>query len=175
MKRSAINPIPPFFDRYINLAPDEDIITALEHYPTIETLVDRPALEQLGDRIYAEGKWQVKDILQHIIDNERIQAYRALRFSRKDASLLPGYNEQLFSSNANAINRGLDELLAEFAVVRRSTIFLFRSFTEEMQHHTGTCFNVSISVAALGFVIVGHQLHHCNIIKERYLPLLKFA
>ena len=165
--------MPQFFDRYINLAADVDIVTALEEHETIETLVDKNKMEQLGDLKYAPGKWTIKDIIQHLTDNERVQAYRAMRFSRNDKSVLPGYDENLFADNANASSRSLNELLAEFAAVRRSNILLYRSYNNEMQQRTGTCFNTSISVLALGFVLVGHQIHHSNIIHERYFPLLR--
>src|SRR5687768_7286417 len=97
MKRSDIHSMPAFFDRYINLVEDIDLINALEKYSSMETLVSKEELEQLGEMKYAPGKWTVKDIIQHVIDNERIQAYRALRFARNDKSTLPGYNENLFA------------------------------------------------------------------------------
>ncbi len=173
MKKSDIQQMPQFFDRYIKLADDIDIVEALEKYDTMETLVDKTIMEQLGDKIYAPGKWTIKEIIQHNIDNERVQAYRALRIGRNDQTSLPGYDENLFAANTTANQRTLDELLAEFAVVRRANIFLFKSFTDEMQQRTGTCNNTPISALALGFVLVGHQIHHCNIIKERYIPLLE--
>lgn len=172
MKRSDINPMPQFFDRYINQVDDLDIVEALEKYDTIESLIDKTILEELGDKIYAPGKWTVKDLLQHISDNERVQAYRALRISRKDETVLPGYDEGLFAKNADPARRNLSDLLAEFAAIRRSNIMMYRSFSDEMQQRTGICFNTPISVLALGFVLVGHQIHHCTIIKERYAPLL---
>lgn len=175
MKKSDIKQMPPFFDRYINLVEDIDIVEALEKYATLETLVDKNTMEELGDKIYAESKWTLKDIIQHNIDNERVQAYRALRISRNDQTGLPGYDENLFAANSTATQRSLDDLLAEFAVVRSSNIFLFKSFSNEMQQRSGNCNKVSISVLALGFVLVGHQIHHSNIIKERYLPLLTQA
>ena len=172
MKRSQITQMPRFFDRYINMAEDLDIVEALEKYDTIETLVDKTALGQIGGQTYAKGKWSIKDIVQHMTDNERVQAYRALRISRNDKTSLPGYDENLFAAHTTATQRSLDELLAEFAAVRRSNIFLFKSFTEEMQQRSGICNDQPISVLALGFVLVGHQIHHCNIIRERYLPLI---
>lgn len=173
MKRSQVDPKPQFFDRYINLADDADIIEALEKYSTIESLLDKDDLEKLGNKVYAEGKWTVKEIIQHMIDNERVQAYRALRIARNDKTPLPGYDENLFAANVQASVRDLGELLEEFAIVRRSNIMLFENFNEEVQQRTGLCNNVPISVLALGFVLVGHQIHHANIIRERYLPLIE--
>ena len=172
MKRSQIDPMPQFFDRYIKLAEDVDIIEALEKYSTIESLLNVKDLEKLGDKVYAEGKWTVKEIVQHMIDNERVQAYRALRIARNDKTPLPGYDENLFAANVRASARDLGELLEEFAIVRRSNVMLFENFNEEEQQRTGLCNNVPISVLALGFVLVGHQLHHASILRERYFPLI---
>ncbi|HVG13464.1 MAG TPA: DinB family protein [Chitinophagaceae bacterium] len=172
MKRSEVYPMPPFFDRYINIVDDIDIITGLEDTNRIEDLVDKQMLLDLGDSVYAPGKWTIKDILQHIIDNERIQAYRALRFARNDKSILPGYDENLFADNTHLAHATVESLLEEFTVTRQSNIRLFKNFSPQMLQRTGICFNVTVPVLALGFVLIGHQLHHINIIKERYLPLL---
>lgn len=173
MKRSEISPMPQFFDRYINLVEDIDIVEALEKYSSIETLLDVKKLEDLGDKIYAPGKWTVKQVIQHMTDNERVQAYRALRISRNDQTPLPGYDENLFANNVNPSGRSLSDLLDEFAIVRKSNIILFKNIDEEKQKRTGLCNNVVIPVLALGFVLVGHQLHHARIISEKYFPLLQ--
>jgi hypothetical protein len=165
--------MPQFFDRYINLVEDIDIVEALEKYNTINTLLNKDELERLGDKVYAPGKWTIKEIIQHLTDNERVQAYRALRIARNDKTPLPGYDENLFAQNVHPSDRGLDDLLEEFAIVRRSNIILFENFNEEIQQRTGLCNNVTIPVLALGFVLVGHQLHHAKIIRERYLPLIE--
>jgi hypothetical protein len=164
--------MPAFFDRYINLTEDIDIVEALEKYHTVESLLDKKNLEKLGKKVYAEGKWTIKEIVQHMIDNERVQAYRALRIARNDKTPLPGYDENLFAANVQLSKRDLDGLLEEFAIVRRSNIMLFENFNDEVQQRTGLCNNVPISVLALGFVLTGHQIHHANIIRERYFPLI---
>jgi len=173
MKRSQVNPMPQFFDRYINLVEDIDIAEALEKYDTIEKLLDKKKLEELGDKIYAPGKWTIRQVVQHMTDNERVQAYRALRVARNDKTPLPGYDENVFAANVDTSGRNLTDLLEEFAAVRKSNIILFKSFNEEEQQRTGLCNNVTIPVLALGFVLVGHQLHHANITREKYFPLLK--
>jgi hypothetical protein len=165
--------MPAFFDRYINLTEDIDIVEALEKYHTVESLLDKKNLEKLGKKVYAEGKWTIKEIVQHMIDNERVQAYRALRIARNDKTPLPGYDENLFAANVQVSKRDLDGLLEEFAIVRRSNIMLFENFNDEVQQRTGLCNNVPISVLALGFVLTGHQIHHTNIIRERYFPLIE--
>jgi len=173
MKRSNIEPMPQFFDRYINQVDDEDIIEALEKLLPEKIAKDEiTLLDELGDKRYAEGKWTVKDILQHIIDNERIQSYRALRFARDDKNSLPGYDEKLYGLMANASHRTVSDLLKELQAVRESTIDLFKSFNQEMLQRKGICYNVTISVLALGFVIAGHHIHHFKVIKEKYYPLL---
>jgi hypothetical protein len=173
MKRSEVNPMPQFFDRYIKLVEDIDIVEALEKYNSIETLLDKEQLEKLGSKIYAPGKWTIKQVIQHITDNERVQAYRAMRIARNDKTVLPGYDEELFAANVSPEARGLDDLLQEFAMVRRSNIILFENFNDEVQQRVGNCNNIDISVLGLGFQLVGHLLHHASIVKERYFPLIE--
>ena len=121
------------------------------------------------DYRYAEGKWTIKDIIQHLIDAERIFAYRALRFARNDTTDLPGFEENDYANEANAIKRSIMELLTELSAVRHSTIFLFKSFDENQLLRIGTANNNGMSVRALGFVMIGHQNHHQKIFQERYL------
>jgi len=172
MKRSAINPMPVFFDRYINLVEDIDLFEAFEKHAPEKVYSDRKRLADLGDRKYAEDKWTVKDILQHVIDNERIMAYRALRFSRNDKTELAGYDEALLAVNTIASLRSVDDLLQEFNNLRKSTIALFKNMNETMLLNSGIANKTEISPLALGFVIIGHPVHHMNIISERYFPLL---
>lgn len=173
MTKSDISVMPQFFDRYINLVGNIDLIDALSQATSFDRLLPADAMEALGDLRYAPGKWTVRDILQHIIDTERIMAYRALRFARNDQTSLPGFDEQLFGQTADATRRNLVDLYEEYTLNRQSTIALFRSFDEDMLVRSGICFNQTISALALGFVLVGHPIHHVNIIQERYLPLLK--
>ena len=121
------------------------------------------------DYSYAEGKWTIKDIIQHMIDTERIFGYRALRISRNDKTPLPGFEENDYVANTNANDRGIQDLLAEFSAVRHSTLFLFKSFSEQQLKRIGTASNTEISVRAIGFIIIGHQKHHQKVFQERYL------
>jgi uncharacterized damage-inducible protein DinB len=121
------------------------------------------------DYRYAEGKWTIKDIIQHIIDTERIFAYRALRISRNDATALPGFEENDYVANTDANNRNIQDLLAELSAVRHANLFLFRSFSEEQLKRVGTASNASVSVRAIGFILIGHQKHHLKVFQERYL------
>ena len=121
------------------------------------------------DYRYAEGKWTIKEIIQHVIDTERIFAYRALRISRNDQTPLPGFDENNYINNTEANNRGLQDLLTELSAVRHSNIFLFKSFSEQQLQRTGIASNAGISVRAIGFIMIGHQKHHQKVFQERYL------
>lgn len=121
------------------------------------------------DYRYAEGKWTIKDIIQHIIDAERIFGYRALRISRNDKTPLSGFEENEYVENTNANGRSVQELLTEFSAVRHSNLLLFKSFSDEQLTRLGIASNHTISVRALGFVMIGHQKHHQRVFQERYL------
>lgn len=121
------------------------------------------------DYRYAEGKWTIKDIIQHLIDSERIFAYRALRFSRADETALPGFEENMYADNAHGNDRSINDLLTEMSALRHANIMMFKSFKEEDLLRKGTASGYTVSVRAFGFLIIGHQNHHMKIFKERYL------
>ena len=121
------------------------------------------------DYRYAENKWTIKDIIQHIIDAERIFGYRALRISRNDKTPLPGFEENEYAQNTNAIDRSIQELLTELSAVRHSNLLLFKSLSDEQLTKLGIASNHTISVRAIGFLIIGHQKHHQKVFQERYL------
>ena len=167
--RPDLSRVGPPFHNYINQVAEDDVIEAfyrqsVAFFRFLETI----PVEKYDYR-YAEGKWSIKDVLQHIIDAERVFAYRALRFARKDATPLPGFDENLFAANAKADKRSWDKLVEEFTVVRRSSELMFQSFDEEQLQSGGICSNHPTYVLALGFVIVGHAVHHQKITNERYL------
>lgn len=170
MKKSQITIMPPYFDRYINLTDDIAVVDGLL---ASLTLFDEylPELERVADKQYAPGKWTPKDIIQHITDNERIMAYRALRIARNDKTSLPGYDEELIANNTNAKNRTIVDILIEFKVVRQSNIILYHSFNEEMLQRSALCNDVENSPLAIGFMLIGHQIHHLNVLKEKYFSL----
>ncbi len=172
MKKSDIELMPAYFDRYINLNDDINLNESLLLNGSNIIQSERLKLEQLGDKVYAPGKWTIKDILQHIIDAERIFAYRALRFARNDKTPLAGFDENTYAEEAKTGHRTLEEIIDEFDVTRKSTVSMFNSFTKEQLLHTGISNNKEISVLAIGFTISGHLIHHIGVIKERYYPLL---
>jgi hypothetical protein len=121
------------------------------------------------DYRYADDKWTIKEIIQHIIDAERIFAYRALRISRNDQTPLPGFDENEYIDNTNGNSRSIQELLTEFSAVRHSNLLLFKSFSSTQLTRMGIASNHSVSVRALGFLIIGHQKHHQRVFQERYI------
>lgn len=171
MRRSQINPMPEYFDRYINMADDIDLSTALKI--SLQELDNAP-IEQwkaLGDKTYAPNKWTVKDILQHLIDTERVFCYRALSFARGEREVMP-FDEENFGKMANANARTIEDLLEEAILVRKSTIKLYETFTQEMLNRMGMGFKGEYSVLAIGFIFPGHQRWHFKVIEEKYYPLL---
>lgn len=171
MKKSQINPMPPYFDRYIRLVPEEDVHDAFKNSLRSLSTMDTSVLRDIGDKVYAPGKWTIKDILQHIIDSERIFAYRALRFARKDSTKLHSFEENDYAAAANANVRSLDLILSELESTRVSTMLMYESFDEETLLRRGVSSDKEISVLGLGFTIIGHQIHHFNVINERYVGL----
>ena len=117
---------------------------------------------------YADDKWTVKEVIQHIIDAERIFAYRALAIARKETSPLPFFDESKYALNSHANRRSWKDLTEEFQSVRQSTILLFNSFPPGSLELSGRVSDYTMSVLALGFTIAGHVAHHMNIIRERY-------
>jgi hypothetical protein len=125
--------------------------------------------ESQGGFRYAPGKWSIKELLGHVIDTERIFAYRALRFSRNDATPLPGYEQDDYIRNASFDDYPLGELADEFESVRRSTLFLFKHLTRDAWMRRGKANEGEASVRALAYIIAGHELHHMQILRDKYL------
>lgn len=158
-----------YYGYYISLNVSDNLIQNLENQLDATCDFFKSLPEDKLEFQYEVGKWTPKDILQHIIDTERIFAYRALRFGRFDSINLPGYEENDYADVANANLRTIEDLLEEYKMVKLASIHLFKSFSEKMLLNIGTANNAPISVRAIGFVISGHEIHHINIIKARYL------
>lgn len=172
MKRSELYPMPEYFDRYILLADDIEMLEALQISLYELENIPLDLWQSLGNQVYAPGKWTIKDLMQHMIDTERIFSYRAVSFARGDEQV-PLYDEDEFAKNAHANERTLDALIAEAIALRKSTIHLFQSFTDDMLAKLGNGFKGEYSVHAIGFILAGHQRWHFKVIEEKYLPLLK--
>lgn len=169
MKKSDIKKMPEHFEEYIQLVADDELLISLQASLLIDKLIDISLLEKNADYCYKAGKWSVKSVLQHLIDAERILAYRALRFARNDKTVLPGFDETHYGANSPVNDRTINDLLEELKIVRIATILLFKNFNDEMLLRKGICSNVEIDVLSLGFAIVGHQDHHFKVITEKYL------
>jgi uncharacterized damage-inducible protein DinB len=118
---------------------------------------------------YAEGKWSIRQMWQHIIDVERILSYRTLRYARQDATVLSGFDENKYAENSNADERDFNSILQEYEIVRYASIALFKSFKKEMFMLRGTTGRSNMTVRSVGYLILGHEIHHVHTIKERYL------
>ncbi|MFV8337240.1 DinB family protein [Flavobacterium sp. RSP29] len=158
-----------FYAPYINALGEVNLMEELEiSLHDFIRFVQNIPMDKFDYR-YAEGKWNIKEIIQHVIDTERIFAYRALRISRNDETPLPGFDENYYIANTEAANRSIQDLLTEFSAVRHANLYLFKSLSEEQMKRTGTASNTVVSVRAIGFIMIGHQKHHQNVFQERYL------
>lgn len=172
MKLSQINPKPEYFDRYMNKCDDVEVLQAIE--TSINELNDDQIKmwRTLGDKVYTPGKWTVKDILQHLIDTERIFTYRALVFARGDSQQPPSFTEDEYALAAKGVNRSIDELTNELKHLHKATLALYRSFTPDMMARKGKSFVGEYSVGDIGFILAGHQRWHLDVIDNHYKPLL---
>jgi hypothetical protein len=159
----------PYYGRYIALVRDGDIVATLERQMLDSQSILSAVPPAVGTYRYAPGKWSVNEMLGHVIDAERIFSVRALRFARADASPLPGFEQDDYVRNATFDSYPLSELAAEMETVRRSTLFLFRHLTEEAWMRKGVASNAEVTVRALAYIIAGHELHHREILRSRYL------
>lgn len=159
----------PYYSAYIEAIGEVDLMKTLkkqiENYPQFLASIPEDKLNYQ----YAEGKWTVAEVLVHVLDSERVFQYRALRFARKDQTPLPGFDQDLYVPQSGASNRKIESIIEEYKAIRQSTITLYESFEEGILKRKGVASNSNMSVAALGFIICGHQKHHRNILRERYL------
>ena len=164
-----INTVPPFYQGYIKQVQHLDFIEAMNKSQNDmnEFLKALPSSKE--NYAYAPGKWTIKELLCHVIDAERIFTYRALCFSRNEKKNLPGFDENAYVPESNAAHRSILSITQELNNLRASTLDFFRSCTEEMLERTGTANNTSLSVLMLGYIVSGHEIHHLNILKERYM------
>ncbi len=159
----------PYVQQYIDLVPDGDLLVEFANQSSIINDFLDGISEQKSTHSYAVGKWTIKEMLQHIIDTERIFSYRAVCFARKETSSLPGFDENHYGANMSANTRTWQSLVEEYKIVRLSLQLLFKSFTEEELLRTGMANNNVSMVGGIGFITLGHFYHHKKIIEERYL------
>lgn len=169
MSKSSLTSIPEYYNGFIGLISEEEVVTALQRGLLIFKQYIELIPNDKGDYRYAEGKWSVKELLQHLVDTELIFNYRALSFARGEATHLPGYDHDAYVQQLDLSAKSLTEIGALFTALRNSTIALFQSFSEEERARKGTANGMEVSVELIGFISEGHMRHHLNIIQERYL------
>ena len=159
----------PYYGRYVGLVPEGDIVQTLSRQlEETLSLLGNISESQAGHR-YAPDKWSIKEVVGHIVDSERIFAYRVLRFARNDKAPIEGFDQDEFAQNSRFDDRTLADLVEEFEHVRRANLILFRSFTDETLGRRGIASDFEVSVRALIYIIAGHERHHIEVLKTRYL------
>jgi hypothetical protein len=158
-----------YYAKYISRVPDGDLVSLLR-----EQLMDTVGLlrnlsDEQGNSAYAPGKWSIKEVIGHIIDTERVMSYRALTFSRAPGTDLPGFDENAWTPAGRFGTRTVADLLEELEVVRASTTHFARHLDAEMLQRRGRANNAEVSVRALLYIIAGHERHHVEILRDRYL------
>ena len=170
MTRKQIT-VPSFYQAYLDAVKEQELIPALEKNDKRFRKFLKEIPKEKRDYAYEEGKWTIRQLLQHLIDTERVFAFRALWFARRDQVPLPGFDEKKWAASVNGKKRKWRDMVAEYSYVRRATILLFKSFKKDELNATGIANNNSMTTAALGFVAAGHIEHHIHIMKLKYLPI----
>jgi uncharacterized damage-inducible protein DinB len=159
----------PYYEKYVSLVPAGDIVETLERQAADTLALLRSIPEEKASSRYEPGKWSIKEVVGHITDGERVFAYRALRFARDDRTPLSGFEQDDYVRSANFDSRTLASLVEEFESVRVSTLSLLRSLDAAAWQRRGTASDNQVSVRALAHIIAGHELHHVQILRDRYL------
>ena len=169
MNRPAKNEYDPYYERYISLVENDDIVDTLGAQLTKLQDVFTGMPDDRGTYAYEEGKWTLKEVIGHLIDGERMFAYRLLRISRGDQTPIEGFEQDGYIENGFANQRSFADLLEEFSLLRRANLLLIKNLDDEGWRRTGIANNVAISSSALVYVMAGHIEHHLGILKDRYL------
>lgn len=158
----------PYYNTYIKHFPSGDVLSMFQtvHHQTQQIL--RDISKDKEDYAYEPGKWTIKQVVQHLIDAERVMAYRALRIGRGDTTELAGYDENAFADAADVSKLRLADLAGEWHMLRLTTMQLFNRFSEAETLQMGKANGAEVSVRALAYIILGHEMHHIQVLKERY-------
>lgn len=160
-----------YIQRYLDLVPSENWLDEMKISGKFTLEIYRKLSPEQSNFAYAEGKWTMKELLQHLIDAERIFAYRAMRFARKDQTELPGWDEEEYANHYFSSERTLESLISEFDFIRKSSLIFFENLNAQQLSETGIANGNEIAVKTIAKLIIGHNIHHVNIINERYLSL----
>ena len=159
----------PYYERYVSLVPDGDLVETLERQGAETVALLRGLTEEQGAHRYEAGKWSVKQLVGHVSDGERIFSYRALAFARGDLQALPSMEQDEWMAGVDFDARTLSSLIDEFEAVRAATLHLLRHLSPEAWARRGTASDNEVTVRALAYVIAGHEAHHVRVLRERYL------
>ncbi len=171
IKRPKKTEYAPYFETYISKVPTRgNYVSLLKKSMREAQQVFGAFPESFGDFRYAEGKWTIKQLLIHLIDSERVFAFRAMWLMRGDAAALPGFNQDHWMDKADVSQRTIRDLLKEWKIVRENTLFLAQNCSEEASKFLGTASGWKSSTRAFFYVILGHQYHHMDVLREKYLP-----
>jgi hypothetical protein len=158
-----------YYQRYIDLAAEEDIVGALDAQARETSALLAGLTDEQAAHRYAPDKWSVKQIVGHVIDGERIFAYRVLSIARGETQPLPGFDQEPYVVNGGADDRSMSDLAEELATVRKANVMMMRALPDEAWQRIGTASENPVSARALAYVMLGHERHHMSVIRERYL------
>ncbi|MCI3936924.1 DinB family protein [Chryseobacterium aahli] len=161
-----------YIQRYLDLIPSENWLEELKKSGEKTISLFSFLTEEQSKFAYAEGKWTLKEVLLHLSDTERVFQYRILAFARGEKSELPGFDEESYAANSFANGRSLESLLEEYQLVRNSSLILLETLNPKVLNNIGSANGNQISVETICKLIVGHNIHHLNVVEERYLPEL---
>lgn len=168
-RRPAPAEIPPFYQNYVAQVTGDNIEDILDAARKESTAFFELIPAEKHDYRYAPDKWTIKEVLQHIIDSERVFAYRILRIARGDKTPLPGFDQNVFAQHAEADRRSFYSLIAEYRSVREATLLMLRYLSPEAWERKGTASGAEFSPLTIAYITAGHEAHHLRIIAERYL------
>lgn len=171
MQNSNTNGQPEFLEYVYTLNRGFDLPEALERSAKEIDNLDIAQLQRIGLKTYQEGKWTTHQILQHLIDWERIWCYRAIIFARQEGSIPDAHDQEVMGKYSNANERSIEQLIDELRSLRHATILMFESFDEGILETRCVFFEYEMPLRAIGLTIAAHQIHHLKVIRERYLPL----
>jgi hypothetical protein len=158
-----------YYGRYIDLAPEDDVVAALDAQSHETATLLGGISEQQSSHRYEPDKWSIKQLVGHVIDGERIFAFRALCIGRGDTTPLPGFEQDPYVATAASDDRSIADLAEELGALRKANVMMFRALPEEAWSRVGTASDNPVSVRALAFIMLGHERHHMRILRERYL------
>ena len=171
MKNQKVKKNPEFLEYVLKLNGDIELTEALERSLKELNEIDIEQFNRIGLKTYEKGKWTIHKILQHLIDWERIWCFRAIIFARAEGTIPDAHDQEIMGKNSNADELSIEQLINELSIVRQSTILLFESFSKKILETNCVFFEYEMPLYTIGLTITAHQIHHFNVIKERYIPL----